>query len=125
MSRFDIVDRTMLVCADATASVVTDAGARFDVAGIFDNAEIDFDHKREGSNGAGGLKYKNRQPVFTTADSRVAGINKAWRLTIKGTAYYCPQPYSDGAGWATLWLAPFVEAAPVEAGGPNDGAAWR
>jgi hypothetical protein len=125
VSRFDIVERTMLICKDATAHVVPDAGDAFDIDGIFDNAEIDFDHKREGSNGAGGLKFKNRQPVFTTADRRVGEINKNWRLTIRGADYYCPQPYFDGAGWATLWLAPFVEAAPAAPGVPSNGATWR
>lgn len=124
MSRFDIVDRTMLICSDATANVVTDTGARFDVDGIFDNAEIDFDHKREGSNGAGGLNFKSRQPVFTTGDRRVAGINKSWRLTIKGKSYFCATPYEDGAGWATLWLAASLDA-PAEAEGVSGGSQWR
>lgn len=124
MSRFDIVDRTMLICSDATANVVTDTGARFDVAGIFDNAEVDFDHKREGSNGAGGLNFKKRQPVFTTSDSRVAGIDKNWRLIIKGKSYFCPAPYSDGAGWATLWLADSLDD-PTEAEVVSGGSQWR
>lgn len=115
----------MIICKDATARVVPDAGEPFDVDGIFDNAEIDFDHKREGSNGAGGLKYKNRQPVFTTADRRVKEINKAWLLTIKGVIYYCPKSYFDGAGWATLWLAPSVEPVPPAPGAPSDGPTWR
>lgn len=122
MSRFDIVDRTMSICSDTTAQVVTDTGDSFDVDGIFDNAEIDFDHKREGSNGAGGLKFKNRQPVFTTSDRRVAGITKDWRLTIRGATYFCAEPYADGAGWATLWLAP---AQPHPAEGVSDGGQWR
>lgn len=124
MSRFDIVERTMLICADTTAQVVTDNGERFDVEGIFDNAEIDFDHKREGSSGAGGLKYKNRQPVFTTGDRRVAGINKDWRLIIKGKSYFCAAPYEDGAGWATLWLAPRLDD-PTEAEVVSGGSKWR
>lgn len=124
MSRFDIVERTMLICKDATAQVVTGDGERFDVDGIFDNAEIDFDHKREGSNGAGGLKFKNRQPVFTTGDRRVAGINKDWRLTIRGAVYFCAQPQADGAGWSTLWLAP-AQDAEGEAGGSAGGNKWR
>jgi hypothetical protein len=124
MSRFDIVERTMSICSDTTAQVVTDAGVAFDVAGIFDNAEIDFDHKREGSNGAGGLNFKNRQPVFTTADRRVAGITKHWTLTIRGKSYFCAAPYEDGAGWATLWLAPSTPE-PVSAEGGSNGGQWR
>lgn len=124
MSRFDIVDRTMLICSDTTAQVVTAAGARFNVDGIFDNAEVDFDLKREGSNGAGGLKFKNRQPVFTTGDRRVAGINKDWRLIIKGKSYFCAAPYEDGAGWATLWLAVSLDD-PTEAEIVNGGNQWR
>lgn len=124
MSRFDIVDRTMSICSDTTAQVVTDTGGRFDVDGIFDNAEIDFDHKREGSNGAGGLKFKNRQPVFTTSDRRVGGINKNWRLIIRGTSYFCAEPYEDGAGWATLWLAPSLND-PTEADIVSNGSQWR
>jgi len=124
MSRFDIVDRTMSICSDTTAQVVTDTGDSFDVDGIFDNAEIDFDHKREGSNGAGGLNFKNRQPVFTTSDRRVAGITKDWRLTIRGATYFCAAPYEDGAGWATLWLAP-AQPHPIPAEGVSDGSQWR
>ncbi|HHG4777647.1 TPA: hypothetical protein ACPWIL_006083 [Pseudomonas aeruginosa] len=105
MGRFDIVDRTMRICTDATARVVTGNGERFDVDGIFDNAEIDFELKREGSSGAGGLNYKRRQPVFTTADKRMTGIDKTWRLLIRDKSYFCPEPQSDGAGWVTLWLA--------------------
>lgn len=120
MSRFDIVDRTMLICADTTAQVVTAAGERFDVDGIFDNAQVDVSHKREGTTGAGGINFKHRQPVFTTADKRVTGIDKQWRLIIKGESYYCPEPYSDGAGWVTLWLArsvgDFTEAEAVQSG---------
>lgn len=124
MSRFDIVDRTMLICADTTAQVVTAAGERFDVAGIFDNAEVDISNKREGSNGAGGITFKHRQPVFTTADERVTGIDKKWCLIIKGVSYYCPEPYSDGAGWVTLWLARSVEE-PAKGEGAQRGNAWR
>ncbi|MDI3585843.1 hypothetical protein QK369_29995 [Pseudomonas aeruginosa] len=105
MGRFDIVDRTMRICTDATARVVTGNGECFDVDGIFDNAEIDFELKREGSSGAGGLNYKRRQPVFTTDDKRMTGIDKAWRLLIRDRSYFCAEPQSDGAGWVTLWLA--------------------
>lgn len=125
MSRFNIVERTMLICKDATAQVLTDTGERFDVEGIFDNAEIDFEHRKEGTSaGSGGLKFKRRQPVFTTGDPRLAGISKAWRLTIKGKAYFCPEPYADGAGWLTLWLADSLDE-PAAGEGGSHGSQWR
>lgn len=124
VSRFNIVERTMLICKDATAQVLTDAGERFDVEGIFDNAEIDFEHRKEGTSDSGGLKFKRRQPVFTTGDQRLAGISKAWRLTIKGKVYFCPAPYADGAGWLTLWLADSLDE-PAAGEGANHGSQWR
>jgi len=122
MSRFDIVDRTMLICADSTVRVLTDTGESFEVAGIFDNAERNVEHKRDGGTDTGGLKYTSRQPVFTSADQRFAGITKAWRLTLRGKDYYCPEPHSDGAGWVTLWLADWVAVSNGE-GGSNG--IWR
>jgi hypothetical protein len=122
MSRFDIVERTMLICADSVASVETDTGERFEVAGIFDNAERNVELKRDGNGATGGLKYTSRQPVFTSADQRFTGINKAWRLTLRGKDYYCPEPHSDGAGWVTLWLADWVS---VSNGDGGDHGVWR
>lgn len=124
MGRFDIVDRTMLICSDATAHVVTGHGAAFDAPGIFDNAEVDNGLKREGSNGAGGLDFTKRRPVFTTADRRFADIDKTWRLTIRGKVYFCAEPQADGAGWLTLWLADENGPAPAAPGGGN-GPVWR
>ena len=110
----------MLICADATAQVVTAAGERFDIDGIFDNAEIDYDTRKDGS-GSGGLTFKKRQPVFTSSDERLAGLDKSWQLTIKGRVYFCAEPYFDGAGWATLWLALNQD----EPGEVSNGSQWR
>lgn len=121
MSRFEgMAERTMLICSDATAQVVTAAGVQFDAAGIFDNAEIDYDVRKEGA-GSGGVSYKKRQPVFTSGDLRFAGIDKNWKLTIRGTLYFCAEPYVDGAGWVTLWLAR-EQGAEGEVG---NGGKWR
>lgn len=127
MSRFDISNRTMLICADATANVVTDNGRCFDVQGIFDNAERDAEHGREGSSSGGGMKYKIRQAVFTTADKSLAGINKKWRLMIRGKSYFCADPQYDGAGWVTLWLADSIDDLTEEqiAAGNKNGSGWR
>jgi hypothetical protein len=127
VSRFDISNRTMLICADATASVVTDNGRCFDVPGIFDNAEREVEHGREGTSSGGGMTYKIRQPVFTSADKAFTGINKSWRLMIRGKSYFCAEPQYDGAGWVTLWLADSVDDLTPEQifAGSGNGGIWR